>query len=135
MYSLASPSINGYRIFSFQLRFLFASYPELMGRMLGIAYQTLATHIIHKAGFTKPTAHTGAVILIQRFGSALNLNLHFHMLYLNIVYVEDAYGKARFHRIKTPTDDELGALVHRISQRSARFLEHRGFLERDDQSS
>jgi hypothetical protein len=57
--------------FPFQLRFLFASYPELMGKVLGIVYRTLATHIIHKAGFTKSTAHTGAVTLIQRFGSAL----------------------------------------------------------------
>ncbi len=64
--------------FPFQLRFLFASYPDLMGRVLGIVYRTLATHIIHKTGFTRSTAHTGAVTLIQRFGSALNLNLHFH---------------------------------------------------------
>ena len=42
--------------FPFQLRFLFASYPELMGRVLGIVYRTLATHIIHKAGFTQSTA-------------------------------------------------------------------------------
>jgi hypothetical protein len=45
-----------------------------MGRVLGIVSRTLATRIIHKAGFTKSTAHTGAVTLIQRIGSALNLN-------------------------------------------------------------
>jgi hypothetical protein len=28
--------------------------------------------------FTRKTAQTGAVTLIQRFGSALNLNVHFH---------------------------------------------------------
>jgi len=82
--------------FPFQLRFLFASHPALMGRVLGIVYRTLATHIIHKAGFTKSTAHTGAVTLIQRFGSALNLNVHFHILALDGVYAEDAYGKMRF---------------------------------------
>jgi hypothetical protein len=118
--------------FPFQLRFLFASYPDLMGKVLGIVYRILATHIIHKAGFSKSSAHTGAVTLIQRFGSALNLNVHFHMLYLDGVYAEDAYGKVRFHRIKAPTVDELGALVHRISQRVARFLERRGFLESDE---
>ena len=32
-------------------------------------------------------AKTGAVTLIQRFGSALNLNVHFHMLFLDGVYV------------------------------------------------
>ncbi len=103
-----------------------------MGKVLGIVYRTLATHIIHKAGFTNSTAHTGAVTLIQRWGSALNLNLHFHMLVLDGVYAEDARGKIRFRRIKAPTADELGVLVHRISQRVARFLERRVFLERDE---
>jgi hypothetical protein len=55
------------------LRFLFASYPDLMGKVLGIVYRTLATHIIHKAGFSKSSAHTGAVTLIQRFAAILNV--------------------------------------------------------------
>jgi hypothetical protein len=57
--------------FPFQLRFLFASYPHIMGKVLGIVYRTLATHITKKAGYNKQTAQTGAVTLIQRFGSAL----------------------------------------------------------------
>jgi len=43
--------------FPFQLRFLFASYPDLMGKVLGIVYRTLATHIIHKAGFGRRHCH------------------------------------------------------------------------------
>ena len=57
----------------FPLRFLFASQPAIMGKVLGIVYRTIATHLTKKAGYTKTTAHTGAVTLIQRFGSALNL--------------------------------------------------------------
>ena len=49
-----------------------------------------------KAGFACQTAHTGAVTLVQRFGSALNLNLHFHMLFLDAVYVERSDGCVRF---------------------------------------
>jgi hypothetical protein len=37
-----------------------------------------------------PPAHTGAVTLMQRFGSALNLNSHFHLLFLDAVYVGEA---------------------------------------------
>lgn len=33
-----------------------------------------ATLLIHNAGYTKQTAHSGALTLIQRLGSALNLN-------------------------------------------------------------
>jgi hypothetical protein len=43
-----------------------------MGGVLGIVYRCIATHLIKKAGFTLKTAQTGAVTLIQRFGSALN---------------------------------------------------------------
>lgn len=64
--------------FPFPLRFLFASRPEIMGRVLGIVYRVIATYLVKQAGFTKKIAKTGAVTLIQRFGSALNLNIHFH---------------------------------------------------------
>jgi hypothetical protein len=46
-----------------------------MGKVLGIVYRAIATHLTHKSGYTKTTAQTGAVTLIQRFGSALNLNI------------------------------------------------------------
>lgn len=51
--------------------------PAIMSKVLGIVYRVIATHLIKKAGFPKKTAHTGAVTLIQRFGSSLNLNVHF----------------------------------------------------------
>jgi hypothetical protein len=66
--------------FPFPLRFLFASQP---GRVLGIVYRVIATYLVNKAGHTHATAHTGAVTLIQRFGSALNLNIHFQMLFVS----------------------------------------------------
>ena len=59
----------------FPLRFLFASNPRVMTRALAIVYRTIATHLTRKAGFTKPTSQIGAVTMIQRFGSALNLNI------------------------------------------------------------
>lgn len=43
--------------------------------VLGIVYRVIATHRIKKAGHTHATVCTGAVTLIQRFGSALNLNM------------------------------------------------------------
>ena len=52
----------------FPLRFLFASCPAVMGRVLGIVYRAIATHLVQKAGCSHRTARTGAVTLIQRFG-------------------------------------------------------------------
>ncbi len=118
----------------FPLRFLFASQPKIMGKALGIVYRSIATHLTHKAGYKKSTAHTGAVTLIQRFGSALNLNIHFHMLFLDGVYVGDA-GSARFCWVKAPTSAELTQLTHTIAHRLARYLERQGLLVRDAEQS
>jgi len=115
----------------FPLRFLFASNPAAMTASLGIVYRTIATHLAQKASFTKSMAQTGAVTLVQRFGSALNLNIHFHMLFLDGVYIEDKYGITRFRRVKAPTSDELSRLTHTIAHRIGRYLESRGLLECD----
>jgi hypothetical protein len=75
------------------------------------------------------------VTLIQRFGSALNLNIHFHMLFLDGVYVDRLNGTARFLWVKAPTSQELTQLAHTIAQRVGRFLERQGLLERDAENS
>jgi hypothetical protein len=107
--------------------------PAVMGRVLGIVYRTLATHQIRKAGHTQRSACTGAVTLIQRFGIALNLNIHFHMLLLDGVYTggHAAQAKPRFQRVKAPDRAELEQLVYAISERTGRYLERLGLLVRD----
>lgn len=67
----------------YPLRFLFASRPDIMSLVLGIVYRCISTHLCRRAGFTCNGARTGAVTLIQRFGGALNLNVHFHRLFLD----------------------------------------------------
>ncbi len=71
-----------------------------MDKALGIVYRTIATHLTHKAGYENSTAHTVAVTLILRFGSALNLNIHIHMLFLYSVYVGEATSSARMSILK-----------------------------------
>jgi len=87
-----------------------------------------------KAGLTRVTAETGAVTLIQRFGSALNLNIHFQILFLDGVYVT-ADGGPFFRRVKPPTSAEMEKLIHRTSHRGGRYLERAGLLVRDMENS
>jgi hypothetical protein len=119
----------------YPLRFLFASRPEVMGRVLGIVYRCIATHLIKKAGFSRKTAQAGAVTLIQRVGSALNLNVHFHMLFLDGVYIEHPDGALRFRWVKAPTSTELAALTQTLARRIGHYLERQGLLERDAENS
>ena len=97
--------------FPYQLRYLFARYPKAMSQALAIVYRTIATHLVKKAGLAHKTAKTGGVTLIQRFGSALNLNVHFHMLLLDGVYTTNRNGKQRFQYMHAPSSQELSTLV------------------------
>ena len=101
--------------------------------MLSIVNRVTSTHLIKKTDFKKATAHTGAVTLIQRFVSALNL--HFHVLFIDGVYQQKNNGKLRFHRVNAPTANELNTLVATISQRVATHLERQGLLTQDDVGS
>ena len=57
------------------------------------------------------------------------------MLFLDGVYVERPDGSLRFRWMKAPTSAELTALAQRLARRIGRFLERRGLLERDAETS
>ena len=94
------------------IRFLFASRPLITGQVLGTVNRVITMHLLKKAGYSKKTARTGAVTLIQRFGrsgafmpagtectepESERSPIHFHMLFLDGVYVDRLDGSARFH--------------------------------------
>ncbi len=118
----------------FPLRFLFATDPEALTAVLGIVCRAIAAHLIRKAGLTQATAQAGAVTLIQRFGSALNLNTHFHLLAPDGVYVR-GNDRLEFRRVPPPTKAELDELLKTITARVGRQLQRRGWLTRDAESS
>jgi hypothetical protein len=115
----------------FALRYLLATRPELVTQVLGIVYRAISGHLIRKAGLKRANAVTGAVTLIQRFGSALNLNVHFHLLVLDGVYRREGEGRLRFVAEPAPSTEELKGLVQRIAERIGRSLERSGLIERD----
>lgn len=121
--------------FPYPLRFLLSNNPQVLSSVLGIVNRAISAQLIKKAGFKTAQAQTGAVTLIQRFGSALNLNIHFHMLFIDGGYQIKHNGQLRFHRVNAVTTSELNTLVAAISQRTAGYLERQGLLMRDDDSS
>lgn len=90
--------------------------------------------LFKKARLTRASGATGAVTLIQRFGSALNLNIHFHMLVLDGAYALGSEPLV-FRRIAPPSAAEQQALVERLAERIGRTLERQGVLSRDAESS
>src|SRR5262245_16146401 len=71
-------------------------------------------------------AQCGAVTFVQRFGGALNLNVHFHTLVLDGAYAIDGSGSARFHALPPPDDAEVARVTGRVARRILALLERRG---------
>jgi hypothetical protein len=78
---------------------------------------------------------SGAVTAIQRFGSAVNCNVHFHTLVLDGIFAPDATGALRFAPAPTPTDREVARLVATIVKRVDRLLRRRGLAPDDGASA
>lgn len=75
---------------------------------------------------------SGSVAIVQRFGAALNLNIHVHALVLDGVFARDGSGRVAFHEATPPSDDDVAAVVDTIRQRVLRLLERRGQGVDDD---
>jgi len=53
-------------------------------------------------------AHPGAIVAIQRFGSAANLNIHAHVLVSDGVFVaNEGSDSPSFHALAPPTDAQI----------------------------
>ena len=82
----------------------------------------------HELGLSSvDEAFTGMVTVIQRFDSALRLNVHFHTLVLDGVYVKDDNGEGvRFLRLPRPSEDDVYEVAMRTAKKVQAKLEQRG---------
>ncbi|PIR21864.1 MAG: IS91 family transposase [Deltaproteobacteria bacterium CG11_big_fil_rev_8_21_14_0_20_45_16] len=113
------------------MRYWLSSNPKLLTQVLKKIIRMIDGYYKNKAkasGVKKP--RTGAITFLQRFGSALNLNLHFHILYLDGVY-EKNDDHMIFHRIFPPQKHDMAELVKLIHKRLTGFFIKEGYLEED----
>ena len=68
------------------LRLLLAAQPKLVTPLLQVVHRVITRPLLGQAGLKPDEADSGAVTLIQRVGSAANLNIHLHCLVLDGVY-------------------------------------------------
>jgi hypothetical protein len=73
-------------------------------------------------------ARSGAVTHVQRFGSSVNLNVHFHVMVLDGVFTRDEPGRPSFHHAPPPTRAELDQVVRHVHRRVIAWLARRGHL-------
>ena len=77
---------------------------------------------------------TGGVNQIQRYGSALNANTHFHALVLDGVYrAPNAWSAPTFHPAARITNAEVAELLSTIRSRVLRLCRRRGLMGEGDE--
>jgi len=106
---------------------LFAAQPQLLTPVLQVIHRVIASFLVKQAGLKRSAAKTGAVTLIQRFGSAANLNIHLHCVVLDGVY-RTTEGEPVFQQARAPTTGELQGLLVKIITRIMRVLTRQGYL-------
>jgi hypothetical protein len=77
----------------------------------------------------------GAVAVIQRFGGALNLNVHMHALVLDGVFAKDGSGVVRFLPGPRLTALDVDEVLATVEPRVRRLLDRRGLGDGDDEGS
>src|SRR5262249_36682585 len=116
------------------LRYWMAASPDLTAQVHTIIRTTIGQYYVHQAvtrGVPRDQVQPGSVTFIQRFGSALNLNLHFHCVFLEGVYLDRtaAGRKPRFVTVEPPSDADIATVLQKISHRVIRTLRRLGYLE------
>ena len=112
------------------LRLLLASQPKLVTPVLQVVHRVITRFLLAQAGLKAEQADSGAVTLIQRFGSTANLNIPLHCLVLDGVYRRVA-GEAVFVEVPAPTDEALQAVLYKIIARLMKMLTRRGVLVKE----
>ncbi|MCI0410116.1 MAG: transposase, partial [Acidobacteria bacterium] len=101
---------------------------RLTQAVLSIFVRALFASLRRRARQRRPAANpqSGAVTFIQRFGDALNLNVHFHTLVLDGVYDGDPGGQTKFLSLPPPEVREVEWVARRVSRGVMRLLIRRG---------
>ena len=114
--------------FPFPVRLWISKSPKLQTQLLTITIRAYS-HLLRKKakaqGLTQKLQHA-VVTVIQRFGGSINLNPHFHSLWVDGLY-DVSQKDPVFVELPLPTDDEIRELVEIISNRIIRCLKRKGY--------
>jgi hypothetical protein len=119
--------------FPFQIRLCLAVRPKIMARALEISHHAISSYYRKKANLNKRNGKAGAVTLIQRFGGSLNLNVHFHQLFIDGCYELGPKSEpVQFIATEPPTVQELDQVLAQIIKRLTRYLIRQQIIVRDN---
>ena len=116
-----------------ELRRLAAFDPKVLTALSRIFAEAIfASHRKRAASAGIAGAASGAVTCVQRFGGSLNLNVHFHTIVIDGVFVRGPAGALGFVALPEPTREQLQALVASVARRATGWLRRQGHLSDED---
>ncbi len=115
------------------IRFLMARDPAVLRLCRGIFVRAVQSFYARRARDEgHPDGRTGSVVCVQRFDSALRMDLHFHALVLDGVYTGFGPAEKLVFQEATPLrDTEVDQLVRHIRNLITGRLQRMGLLDAD----
>jgi len=123
--------------FPYPLRLWIASNKDYLARVCAIVCSIVQEFILSRASHQsektrEPNIKTGLLCFVQKFGSSLNLNPHFHIIAMDGAYFCDQGYRPIFMQMPKPTDDDIALLARNISENVNSYLIDEGLLEKED---
>ncbi len=114
--------------FPYELRFLLATSRELTNRVHRIAVNMIAAYYQQMAEErgVKDSVH-GGFSFIQRFGSALNLNPHLHLVFADGVWARRE-GSVDFYSLPGPDNEHVQDIIEAVAHAIIDMLRGLGLL-------
>ena len=113
---------------AFALRYRMAYERRLTSDVLNVFIRVLFGELRRRAQqlLGLGSSKCGAVTFVQRFGDALNSNVHFHSMVIDGVYAAGASGHPEFHQLPAPEENDVLHLTALVNERVRSLLERRG---------
>ena len=112
----------------FELAPLLAVRSEVLSFLIR-TFVSAVSEQMKQAASNPSAAHTGAIVVVQRFTKTLSLFPHLHVIFLDGVYVEQEDGEVVFEEIVPPSEHDLLQIAKVVFQKTEKFLQKKGFLE------
>lgn len=120
--------------FPMPLRFWMARNPRLATVALQIFQRILKRHHIQSSKKLSAVGNlqTGSITMVQRFGGALNLNIHFHILSIDGVFqfTDDPEKNPEFIETGRPKNEEILNIIKTFQMRMLKLLQRRGLVQK-----
>jgi hypothetical protein len=119
----------------YALRFKLAYSPDATSMVLGAFISAINSDLRRRARKRKlhGKLQTGSLTVVQRFGSSLNLNLHFHVIGMDGLYAEQPDGTLLFHPLPAPSDEDIARLARAVCRKVTRHLKQLTGEDKDQQ--